>query len=402
MRAEEKIYSLAEKKRHRNLSIALLFLTCILLLSPSFSPAENTVDITDVSYWSYPDYTRVVITLSDGADFTKKRLSNPDRLFFDIRNSRIKKKLKTILPVGNGMLKSVRAAQFNEYTVRVVLDLDKVKDYKVISIVDPVQIIIDVYGRSSLADKTLSAGKRIVIDPGHGGHDPGAIGPNGLCEKDVVLDIGLKLKKILSEEPDIEVCMTRDRDVFIPLVERTAIANSKNADLFVSIHANSSPKRGAKGIETYFLNWTDDMESMKVAARENQISLKKMRSMKEKMDPLDIELADLKRSHKRDESNKLANYIQMTLKNELNTNYSHIVDLRVKWAMFYVLFGAQMPSVLAEVSFISNPIEEKLLSKNSYREDLAKAIASGIKRYMSSSLEPQTVAGIGKTVDPRD
>ncbi len=393
---------MAEKTRHRNLSIGLLFLSCILLLAPSFSPAENTVDITDVSYWSYPDYTRVVITLSDSADFIKKQLSNPDRLFFDIRNSRIKKELKAILPVDNGMLKSVRAAQFNKDTVRVVLDLDKVKDYKVISIGDPVQIIIDVYGLSSLADKTLSSRKRIVIDPGHGGHDPGAVGPNGLCEKDVVLDIGLKLRKILAEDPDIEVCMTRDRDVFIPLVERTAIANSKNADLFVSIHANSSPKRGSKGIETYFLNWSDDMESMKVAARENQISLKKMRSMKKKMDPLDIELADLKRSHKRDESNKLANYIQMMLINELNRNYSHIVDLRVKWAMFYVLFGAQMPSVLAEVSFISNPIEEKLLSKNSYREDLAKAIASGIKRYMSSSMEPQTVAGIGKTVDPRD
>ncbi len=402
MRPGEKIYSLAEKTRHRNLSIGLLFLSCILLLAPSFSPAENTVDITDVSYWSYPDYTRVVITLSDSADFIKKQLSNPDRLFFDIRNSRIKKELKAILPVDNGMLKSVRAAQFNKDTVRVVLDLDKVKDYKVISIGDPVQIIIDVYGLSSLADKTLSSRKRIVIDPGHGGHDPGAVGPNGLCEKDVVLDIGLKLRKILAEDPDIEVCMTRDRDVFIPLVERTAIANSKNADLFVSIHANSSPKRGSKGIETYFLNWSDDMESMKVAARENQISLKKMRSMKKKMDPLDIELADLKRSHKRDESNKLANYIQMMLINELNRNYSHIVDLRVKWAMFYVLFGAQMPSVLAEVSFISNPIEEKLLSKNSYREDLAKAIASGIKRYMSSSMEPQTVAGIGKTVDPRD
>jgi N-acetylmuramoyl-L-alanine amidase len=217
-----------------------------------------------------------------------------------------------------------------------------------------------------------------------------------------VLDVALKLEKILSEDPNFEVYLTRDRDVFLKLEERTAIANSKNADLFVSIHANASPRKDAKGIETYFLNWTDDMGSMKVAARENQISLKKMRSMKKEMDVLDIELADLKRDHKRDESNKLANYIQMTIINELNRNYSHIVDLKVKWAMFYVLFGAQMPSVLVEVSFISNPLEEKLLSKNSYKEDLARSIASGIKRYMSSSPETQTVAGIRKSVDPGD
>jgi len=387
---------LAEKKTYGIVPLALLFLLCILLALPFPSVAEDKVDITDISYWSYADYTRVVITLSDSAEFTKGRLSNPDRLYFDIKNSRISKEIRTVLPVGNGMLKSVRAGQFNESTVRVVLDFEKINNYKII-LEDPTKVIIDIYG-----DTVVSSKKRIVIDPGHGGHDPGAMGPNKLCEKDVVLDVALKLKKILSEDPNFEVYLTRDRDVFLKLEERTAIANSKNADLFVSIHANASPRKDAKGIETYFLNWTDDMGSMKVAARENQISLKKMRSMKKEMDVLDIELADLKRDHKRDESNKLANYIQMTMTGEMNRNYSHITDLKVKWAMFYVLFGAQMPSVLVEVSFISNPLEEKLLSKNSYREDLARSIASGIKRYMLSSPETQTVAGIRKSVDPRD
>jgi len=387
---------LAEKKTYGIVPLALLFLLCILLALPFPSVAEDKVDITDISYWSYADYTRVVITLSDSAEFTKRRLSNPDRLYFDIKNSRISKEIRTVLPVGNGMLKSVRAGQFNESTVRVVLDFEKINNYKII-LEDPTKVIIDIYG-----DTVVSSKKRIVIDPGHGGHDPGAMGPNKLCEKDVVLDVALKLKKILSEDPNFEVYLTRDRDVFLKLEERTAIANSKNADLFVSIHANASPRKDAKGIETYFLNWTDDMGSMKVAARENQISLKKMRSMKKEMDVLDIELADLKRDHKRDESNKLANYIQMTMTGEMNRNYSHITDLKVKWAMFYVLFGAQMPSVLVEVSFISNPLEEKLLSKNSYREDLARSIASGIKRYMLSSPETQTVAGIRKSVDPRD
>jgi N-acetylmuramoyl-L-alanine amidase len=198
------------------------------------------------------------------------------------------------------------------------------------------------------------------------------------------------------------VFLTRDKDVFIPLVERTAIANSKNADLFVSVHANASPRRDAKGIETYFLNWSDDMESMKVAARENQISLKKMKEMKNEADFLEVELASLKRDHKRDESNKLANYVQLSMINGLTDKFPRVVDLKVKWAMFYVLFGARMPSVLAEVSFISNPLEEKLLSKEAYREEIAKSIASGVVKYTSVSPDSQTIANVRKTVDSKD
>ncbi len=358
------------------------------------------VDVSDISYWSYPDYTRVMVTMSDRAEYEKKRLSNPDRLYFDIKNSIIKRELKTTLPIGNGMLKSVRASQFNKDTVRVVLDLEKIKDYKIITLEDPVRIIIDVYGMH--VQPVVSSKKRIVIDPGHGGHDPGATGPNKLCEKDVVLDIALKLRKILSEDPNIEVFLTRDKDVFIPLPQRTAIANSKNADLFISVHANASPNKDAKGIETYFLNWSDDVESMKVAARENQISLKKMRQMKNESDFLDVELASLKRDYKRDESNKLANYVQMAMISGLTDKYPRVVNLKVKWAMFYVLFGARMPSVLAEVSFISNPLEEKLLSKDKYREEIARSIASGVSKYIAVAPDSQTVANDRRTFDPKD
>ncbi|MFI5293478.1 MAG: N-acetylmuramoyl-L-alanine amidase [Thermodesulfovibrionales bacterium] len=381
-------------------TVLFLLAAFLFFLSPHLSESLEIVDVTDISFWSYPDYTRVVVTLSDRAEYSKKRLANPDRLYFDIKGSTIKKELKTNLPIGNGMLRSVRAAQFNENTVRVVLDLEKIKDYKMITLEDPVRIIIDVYGIS--AQPLVSSRKRIVIDPGHGGHDPGAIGPKKLCEKDVVLDIALKVKTILSKNPGFEVFLTRDRDVFIPLVERTAIANSKNADLFVSVHANASPRRDAKGIETYFLNWSDDVESMKVAARENQISLKKMKEMKNEADFLDVELASLKRDHKRDESNKLANYIQMAMVNGLSDKFPGVVDLKVKWSMFYVLFGARMPSVLAEVSFISNPLEERLLSKDSYKEEIAKSIATGIAKYMSVSSDTQTVANVRKTVDSKD
>jgi N-acetylmuramoyl-L-alanine amidase len=383
-----------------------LLLACLLFVCfCSHAAAAGTVDITDIRYWSYPDYTRVVVTLSDNPEYTKNRLSGPDRLYFDIKNCLIKKEVKTSLPVGNGMLKSIRASQFNESTVRIVLDIEKVNDYKVIILEDPVRMIIDIYGSEAVTPSpavTTHKKKRIVIDPGHGGHDPGAVGPNKLYEKDVVLDIALKLKKILSEDPNVEIFLTRDRDIFIPLEERTAIANSKNADLFVSVHANASPRKAAMGIETYFLNWSNDEEALKVAARENYISLKKMKKMNDERDVLEIIKGDLSRDNKRDESLKLANHIQLSIVNKLHKEYDHIVDLGVKQALFYVLLGAQMSSVLVEVSFISNPIEEKLLSKEHYRGVLARSIASGITSYVTSRPPSQPVAGARKTFASRN
>ncbi len=371
-------------------SAGFLFLFIVLALFvplPSF--ALGAVEVTDIRYWSYPEYTRVVISLTDQVEFAQKRLSNPDRLYFDLRNSGINKEITKNISVSNEMLKAVRAAQFDSSTVRVVLDLEKITDYKIVTLEDPVRIIIDIYGQVTFSEK-----KRIVIDAGHGGHDPGAVGPNKLYEKDVVLDIALKLRELLQKNPNYEIFLTRDKDVFIPLEQRTAIANSKNADLFVSIHANASTRRAARGIETYMLNWTNDEEAMKVAARENAISLKKMRQMnKKEMDILEIIKSDLSRENKRDESIKLAHYLQKSLVSDLHRDYNHIVDLGVKQALFYVLFGAKMPSVLVEVSFISNPLEEKLLSKDDYRGDLAKSLSVGITKYMLKTPEGQAVAG---------
>lgn len=376
--------------------LTLLVLLSIYSPDPCSSSAAELIDVTDIRYWSYPDYTRVVISLTSNPDYSRNRLANPDRLYFDIKNSRLKKDLQRTIAVGNGMLKTVRAGQYSDSTVRVVFDLDKMTNYKILTMDDPVRLIIDVYGEKQAA----SVKKRIVLDPGHGGHDPGAIGPNNLYEKDVVLDIALKLKKILGSNPNLEIFLTRETDVFIPLEQRTAIANSKNADLFISIHANASPRRDAKGIETYLLNWTSDEEAMKVAARENSISLKKMKKLNEGKDVLSVMLSDLRRDSKRDESLKLANFVQQNMVNGLNKDYTHIVDHGVKQALFYVLFGAQMPSVLVEVSFISNPLEEKLLAKDAYRSELAKSIASGINKYMTSVPEGQTIAQSGRNVVP--
>jgi N-acetylmuramoyl-L-alanine amidase len=377
-------------------ALLFLLLALIILTIPYPVLAAEKVRVSDIRFWSYPDYTRVVINLSDNTDFTQNRLANPDRLYFDLKNSILNKELQKTISVGNGMLRTVRAGQFSGNTVRVVLDLDKMTNHKVLTMEDPIRLIIDIYGQKQAA----APKKRIVLDPGHGGHDPGAVGPRNLYEKDVVLDVALKLKKILAQDQDFEVFLTRETDVFIPLEQRTAIANSKNADLFISIHANASTRRDAKGIETYLLNWSNDEEAMKVAARENAISLKKMKKMNEGRDVLDIMLSDLRRDNKRDESLKLATFVQQNLISGLNKSYSHIVDHGVKQALFYVLFGARMPSVLVEVSFISNPLEEKLLAKDSYRVELAQSIASGVNKYMSALPEGQTIARNSRNIAP--
>jgi N-acetylmuramoyl-L-alanine amidase len=358
---------------------SLLFLSFIL--SPLYSYAAGKIDVKNIRYWSSSDYTRVVVDLSGTVEFSKNHLSDPDRLYFDLMNTTLKKENSKIIPVEDGILKKIRAGQYKPDIVRVVLDLVELKDFKVFFLDNPPRFVVDIYGKEkAVSSDIFSAKRRIVIDPGHGGHDPGAIGPTGLYEKNVVLDISLKLKQILVKDKLNEVFLTRETDVYIPLEERTAFANKKSADLFISIHTNASPRRQAKGIETYLLNWTDDEEAMRVAARENAISLKKMKEMQRQMDIIQVITNDLLRQNKRDESVKLANYIQRSMVDSLNNNF----DLGVKQALFYVLFGVRMPSVLVEVSFISNPEEERLLSQESYRIQIAEAIAQGVNTYFTS------------------
>lgn len=348
--------------------------------------ASEKAEIREIRYWSSSGYTRVVIELSRPVEFSKKRLTGPDRLYFDLKNAMIPREIQNRLPVGDGILRSIRAGQYDPDTVRIVLDLETMEDFGAFILDDPAKLVIDVNAKKH--EKATVAKKIVVLDPGHGGHDPGAVGKKGLREKDVVLEIALKVAEILSKEQNIEIVLTRDKDVFIPLEERTLIALKHGADLFVSIHANASPNRSARGIETYLLNWTNDEEAIKVAARENYISV---RRMKEKLarykndDYVARMLNDLTRDFKRDESIALANYVQDSLYSDVARVHRTTSNLGVKQALFYVLVGANMPSILAEVSFISNPEEEKLLSQESYRTVLANSIASGIKRYFSSS-----------------
>ncbi|HEY3309358.1 MAG TPA: N-acetylmuramoyl-L-alanine amidase, partial [Desulfuromonadaceae bacterium] len=222
----------------------------------------------------------------------------------------------------------------------------------------------------------LSKIRRIVVDPGHGGHDPGAVGPSGIMEKDVVLAIGLKLRELLKEELGLDVVMTRSTDVFIPLEERTAIANKVNADLFVSVHANAALNRSASGIETYYLNLAKTEKAAQLAAKENGTSL-------EKVSVLQAILFDLMANYKLNDSAHLAEEVQRALHKKAHHRHADIKNLGVKQGPFYVLVGATMPSILVETAFLSNVQEEARLKDNAYQQMTAEGILEGIRGYIA-------------------
>lgn len=366
----------------------LVFL--LLAVFVGYGEASKQTTVQGIRYSSYKNHTRVVVDLNGPLQFTSYHISNPDRLYFDLKNCILSKKTTPFISINNGVLKSARIAQFNKETVRVALDLQQFGKFYTFTLEDPYRLVIDIYiqkgaaplKKKGIVKKKFSRIKTVVIDPGHGGKDPGAIGPRGLKEKDVVLDVGKKLGKILKDKYRMNVTYTRKKDVFIPLNERTEIANSKKADLFISIHVNANRLRRLNGIETYILNWTNDKEAMRVAARENAISFKKMQKVQ---DELQMILQDLARDNKRDESVMLARSVQDSLISTLKKKHRRITDLGVKQALFYVLIGAEMPSILIEVSFISNREEEKRLSKNSYKNKIAEAIAKGVMSYIKQS-----------------
>ena len=217
---------------------------------------------------------------------------------------------------------------------------------------------------------------RIVIDPGHGGHDPGAQG-NSISEAELVLDIALRVEKLLQKLPGVEVILTRRSDDYVPLPERTAIANREGADLFLSIHANASSTAAARGVETYFLNFANNMSAASVAARENAASGQAMGALPDFLKAIAL-------NNKLDESRDFAVAVQDAMVDQLKKSNKTIRDLGVKQAPFVVLIGAAMPSVLAEISFLTNSQEAKLLRGNAYRQRIAEALVVAIQTYQSS------------------
>ena len=410
-------------------------------------PATPAAEILPLRHWSSADYTRIVIPASRPVAYTANLLEKdgdlPRRLYIDLKNSTIAPQFQTPVPIEDGLLKRVRTGQFNDNTVRVVLDIESISDYKIFTLKDPFKIVIDVHGVKTKKTKATAAApaapvpdhpkttpevratpalapsyivledfskkrprhrsrtrrqalasthkndrsrlslarqlglgiRKIIIDPGHGGKDPGAMA-FGLKEKDIVLKVAERLKKVLWKRYGYQVSLTRDTDKFIPLEERTAIANTSGADLFVSIHVNAHPDRTARGIETFYLNFATNNEAMRVAARENATSTHNISEMQNI-------LTDLMQNSKIMESSRLARFVQSNIISGLRRGNYPVKDLGVKKAPFYVLIGAQMPAVLVETSFITNPMEAKRLQKDSFLKEIACQIAAGISAYVN-------------------
>jgi N-acetylmuramoyl-L-alanine amidase len=232
-------------------------------------------------------------------------------------------------------------------------------------------------GSYSLARQLGLGARRIVIDAGHGGHDPGSIGPGGLQEKELVLDVALRLSRLVRDELGAEVLLTRPSDVFIPLEERTAIANSRGADLFLSIHANSSRSARSRGVETYFLNFAADPHAEAVAARENAISAGTLKDLQHLVKAITL-------NSKIDESRDFASSVQESILQSLRQQDPQLPDRGVRTAPFYVLIGANMPSILAEIAFISHPDEEKRLREGDFRQHIAEGLLAGVRSYLQA------------------
>ena len=372
------------------------------------STGKSISTVTGLRYWSNPSYTRVVIDADRETSYVHRLLrkdpsiKKPQRLYVDLKNSILGKGTEKRIPINDNLLSNTRAAQYTSDSVRVVIDIRSFKTYKIFSLKNPFRIVIDVWGkgtgttykagskvRTSKKDaklttsalvKQLALGvNRIVIDPGHGGRDYGAPGYlKGVHEKSVALNIAKKLTKKIREKLGCEVIMTRKRDKYLTLEERTAIANTKNADLFISIHANAARNRRAYGIETYFLNLATDDDAILVAARENATSTKNISD-------LQTILSDLMQNAKINESSRLAYHVQESLYKHMKKKYSRIKNKGVKQAPFYVLLGAQMPSILIETSFISNSRECKRLINPKYQNHLCDAIVKGIRSYIKET-----------------
>jgi N-acetylmuramoyl-L-alanine amidase len=406
----------------RHLGAVLLFAAGLALAAP---PAAAAPGISDIRAWTNEIYTRVAIDTGDEVSWQADILRAdparglPPRIFIDIRGAGIRDDiLRKPIEVRNGLLRQVRAGRFDRDTVRVVIDLERESTYRVFALPGPFRIIVDIDGEGEIpvppasttpADPpgpvtavpspgdpaqpsaspfvpppTPSAGSavstrkhrvRVMIDPGHGGKDPGAIGPTGLKEKDVVLAIGRKIREKLLRSGEFDVRMTRDEDVFIPLEERTAMANKGRADIFVSLHINASKNRKAEGFSTYVLSrGASNREDLELAARENGVPIRKLQGVKFIID-------DMFTGARKNESLRLAKTVNDAVVRHVSTRYPGAQSLGLKQAPFYVLVGARMTAVLVEASFISNIREESRLRDSSCLDGIADGVVEAIRYY---------------------
>jgi len=371
--------------------------------------------LESIRYWSGPEYTRIVLDLSAPVVANPNFLKGASpRLYFDLVYTDLSVQLPDEIVINNGLVQRVRASRFDTQRSRVVIDLERELEYRIATLDNPHRLVVDIMGTPSrtsqvqisrppssapIADDSIASilgsatdqqpvmrirqqsngeGIRlIVIDPGHGGRDPGAIGPTGIREKDVNLALAKATATALRQQLGVRVLLTREDDRYLPLRERTEYANRVGADLFISLHANATTGNRAYGVETYFLNLSKTDEAAEVAARENGMTLQDISN-------LEAILFDLMANAKINESSRLAAEIQQSLVAGLTPRFSNIRDLGVKQGPFHVLLGATMPSALVEAAFITNPREEQRLNSADYQRHVANAIVKGIKNYAAA------------------
>ncbi len=390
--------------------------------APSVNSAKHAV-LEKIRHWSNPGYTRIALYTRAKVRYKVGRLAanekqgKPPRLYVDLMACELGDELTRPEPVQDRIVSRVRFAERDDGSLRVVLDLGGENSYRVFPLDTPERVVIDVTrgegGEDTVAkvigqklhvktggethkkptktevarlkkkskpgvSLSMMAGlkiKCVAIDAGHGGKDPGAIGSSGALEKKIALKIAKRVAKLLKKNLKLDVILTRKGDYFVPLEGRTAIANEHNADLFVSIHLNAHRNRKFRGVETFYLDLTDDRYSIKLAARENATSEKSISDLK-------YILADLALKSHVDDSIRLSRLVQKSLVGTLRKKYKRIKSLGIKPALFYVLIGARMPSILIETSFITNPLEEKRLKSVAYQKSLAEGIVAGISNFI--------------------
>ncbi len=361
-----------------------------------------------VQTWSNPIYSRVALYLSAPAKARVGFLTRDGksgtlpRIFVDIADATLAPSVQPEWPVDDALVSRVRLARRDLKTVRVVLDLKKEARPRLLIMENPYRLIVDamvpksvqhqsvasaaahvgeaasdVPGLKSLGNVVKPPRPRVVLDPGHGGTDSGALGPHGCQEKNVVLAVALKTRALL-EAAGIEAILTRSTDTFVSLEERTATANRLGAQAFISIHANSAPNKKARGIETYYLNVTSDRYAIRLAALENQTSI-------QQVSDLQLILADLTTKANSHESLSLARLVQKSMMSHIQPRNRFARDLGVKASLFYVLLGARMPSILVETSFVSNADEARLLMTSGYQQHIARAIAEACRSHLTQA-----------------
>ena len=405
------------KSARKGFGFALL--AGLAALSLAAGPQDDPrAEIVNLRRFTHPNFTRVVLDIGKLREYTFGELHDPGRIYVDVLQAKLNPLLQgQSYPVRAEYISQIRISQKTPSTVRVVVDVEfpRVQSYRVYHLFDPFRLVVDIYPRGTTAgaapppgDKTATpAGKTqppvkrdvdpkdpnlnatsmarqlglgvrtVVIDPGHGGPKPGTIGKSGLQEKEINLAIALALQKLLREKAGLEAVLTRESDVDVPLDDRTVIANQKRADLFVSIHANAHRDRKRGGVETFFLNISPDESVIELAAMENATSTKNIGEMKSILEKI-VQNSKIQESH------DLAAAVQRNLVKALARDLPAVRDLGVKGGPFWVLIGGEMPSVLVEVSHLSNSKEEAKLKTKKYRDLAAQGIFDGIMEYIHS------------------